>query len=289
MRFPRKVAYVCFIAVLAVLVYFLLSPLIVRVETREVELSKLPELFCKAVFMLNSSKSYLEQSAVKKIVFEEVSSLAREAEDTYIKLSKAHEVLVESESSLGEKLRESSKSYMLLAKASVPILNASHKISSVRKDLEKALSSMLDCKVDNALYYWSKCEENLLKARKELKDALLTLLEVNSSNLLSTKHRRVYNSTVDEVLSTIKTIDELVKLFNIVKENRELIKMICNGTQLCKCDSEKLSNDFSSVCPCKVKWFSYEVSLIKRKFVLETRPKGSKGPGAGYESPSSDD
>jgi len=239
--------------------------------------------------MLNSSKSYLEQSAVKKIVFEEVSSLAREAEDTYIKLSKAHEVLVESESSLGEKLRESSKSYMLLAKASVPILNASHKISSVRKDLEKALSSMLDCKVDNALYYWSKCEENLLKARKELKDALLTLLEVNSSNLLSTKHRRVYNSTVDEVLSTIKTIDELVKLFNIVKENRELIKMICNGTQLCKCDSEKLSNDFSSVCPCKVKWFSYEVSLIKRNFVLKTQPKGSRGPGAGYESPSSDD
>ncbi len=292
----NKIVYTVSTVLMVLLIYVLLSPLMkVGARGNGVDLTEIPELFVRSIHGLNRSTHVLEKSLEEEIGEANIRELIgglEEVTDRLLNLSKYHYL---GGGELGERLRRASHSYRIVSLSATYVGNASLEVNKARSDIEYAFDLLLDCKIYDALSYWKKAKPHIVKAREELSRALLDLSKVNQEDLLSEKHREIFNICIEKITSISLVLEELTKLFNIIEEYPEAIKELCEASntgrepQIPGDMKEKLAKALGSLSPSKGGEYGYEISRIKSLLKLLEKQPGSNGSGAGYGAPSSDD
>ncbi len=295
------------VAILTLLSSPFLATFIPHREARSKELSP-SELMAKAAIYANKSlvelnkalvldKPDAESLALDSVAARDVSrALAERAANTL-------------DSGLAGFLRKAMLAYADLANASSYTMLATPRLYEGLIEAQKALIALKECKVDKYLELYEKARTKLLEADKPLLEALSLLVSLNESYLLSPVHEEIAENLTTSVAAAAKTIEELEKLYNIVKSYRDAIEKLCQGQKPSPSRLQGLASSVSKLNPGNAGPLGYEeaeaishiLSLMRGQAqcnkpgagsgsgTSSAGSRGQGGSGAGYGEPSSDD
>ena len=257
------------------------------------ELGKLPELFVESIYHLNYSSSAALEALESPL--NNITGNAYRAEEVRKKLSELRKELMGREGDLARKLERATEEYIRVVGVAGKLYGTAQLINKTREGLEEFLGYLLNCDVASALSTWREVRGEVAEVKRELRNVLLELSDVDLGELLSKKHVEAVDEASEKVTKILEVIDEVEKLASIVERNSETIEFLCKARkgQGGACPSEvcvlKLAREMRDLDPRRAGPFSYEISRIKGLLRQGTSSMGQGGTGAGYGEPSTDD
>ncbi len=254
-------------------------------ESEGYDLRELPEDFVKAAHGLNMSLEALDRMGNVEVDLrsqsEEMLNLAERLREIHGKM--------ELKGDLGGLLERASIAYSRVAEAASLIDRLTLKLNGSKHKVDRMFALLENCSVAEASSLAR--ELNLSEMVGLADDALSTLNSVNSSDLLSKKHRELLASgikSVDRVRDMLLELEKVVEI--LLSEDPSTLSSLCASRKLGLKPNlsgrEGLIRKISSLRPDKGFVYSFDISQLKSW--LKSLEYGT-GQGAGAKYPESDD